>query len=265
MIDQTMEIKMSELKNKNILITGGAGDIGTVAARLCLDAGARVMITDIRAEALEKTQQHLDHENLFCCPADITVEDDVVRLVATANDTLGGLDGMFANAGVEGVVAPMSDYPLAAFNQVMAVNVRGVWLSLKAAMPLMQSSGGSIVITSSIAGLKGAMQLSAYCASKHAVIGLMRCAALEGIPHKIRVNTINPSPVKGRMISALEQGIMNAETDLDAARAAIEASIPMGRYADPEDIAEMLVYLLSDRAKFMTGSVLSVDGGCCLT
>ncbi len=157
-------------------------------------------------------------------------------------------------------MTPITDYPEDMFDTVMAINVKGPFLGIKAVMPVMAANGGgSIMITSSVAGLSGSPGISAYCTSKHAVIGLMRTAALEGGALGIRCNTIHPSPVEGRMMSALEHGL-NPE-DHDAVKEQMLTRLPLGRYATPVEIANMALFLGSDRSSFCTGNTYVVDGG----
>lgn len=177
----------------------------------------------------------------------------------SASPIVKEIDALFSNAGTEGRISPLVDYPVDAFDQVMAVNVRGVWLSLRYAMPVMQrQGGGSIVITSSIAGLRGFAGLTAYATSKHAVVGLMRCAALEGAKHGIRVNTIHPSPIETRMMRAIEEGA--APGAADQAKDAFISMIPAGRYGTPEEVARVALFLASDDSAFCSGALVSVDG-----
>ncbi len=252
------------LKGKRIVITGGGGEIGTATAQLCLAEGAKVLIADVREDALHETAATLDNQHLYSCVADVTSAEDNAKMIEMAEEKLGGLDGFFANAGLEGEVAPITHYDPDTFDRVMAVNVRGPWLGIKAAMPaLARTGGGSIVITSSIAGRKGSPGLSGYCISKHAVIGLMRCAALEGAGLGIRVNTVNPAPVYSRMIRSIEESI-NPD-DPDAIRASITATIPMKRYAEAQEVAQTVAFLLSERSAFTTGGIHGVDGGQALS
>jgi NAD(P)-dependent dehydrogenase (short-subunit alcohol dehydrogenase family) len=157
------------------------------------------------------------------------------------------LDIAILNAGIEGDVKPITDYDVDVFDRVMAVNVRGVWLGLKYCIPaISQRGGGSIVITSSVAGLRGAAYMSAYCASKHAVIGLMRTAALECAPANIRVNTVNPAPIETRMMRSLESGMAPASPE--AAKAAIAQRIPLQRYGAPQEVADLMLFLATKAA-----------------
>lgn len=148
----------------------------------------------------------------------------------------------------------------------MAVNVRGVWLGLKYAIPVMQGrGGGSIVITSSAAGIQGTAGMSAYVTSKHAVIGMMRTAALECAPMGIRVNTVNPAPIETRMMRSIEQmagsGSGDASATVEEAKQDIARRIPLERYGGPEEVANLMLFLASDESSFCTGGVYMVDGG----
>ena len=192
--------------------------------------------------------------------ADVTDANDNARMGATATERYGGVDIFLANAGIEGDVASILDYDESRFDQVMAVNVKGPFLAVRAAVPAMRlRGGGSIIITSSIAGVRGAASLAPYATSKHAVIGLMRSAAKEFAVEGIRVNTVNPSPVQTRMMRSIEAGI--APNDPAAAQQNMAASIPMQRYGEPEDIANIMLFLASDESHFITGSTYFADGG----
>ena len=164
------------------------------------------------------------------------------------------------NAGIEGRVAPIGEQAPDVFDAVMAVNVRGVWLGLRAAIPALEArGGGALLITASTAGIKGSANISPYVTSKHAVIGLMRSVALEVAPSRIRVNTVNPSPTETRMMRSLEDGLLPG--DGQAAHARIAESIPLGEYGQPSDVANLFCFLASDEARFLTGGVYMVDGG----
>jgi NAD(P)-dependent dehydrogenase (short-subunit alcohol dehydrogenase family) len=175
-------------------------------------------------------------------------------------EAFGRIDAFFNNAGIEGWVGPMVDYPEDQFDRVLAVNVKGVWLGMKEVAPVMRGSGGgAIVNTSSVAGLGATPSISAYGASKHAVIGLTKSAAIEFAPDNIRVNAVCPSPVETRMMRSLERGI-NPD-DPESIHRAAAANIPLGRYGEPEEIAAAVAFLCSDDARFITGAILPVDGG----
>ena len=181
-------------------------------------------------------------------------------MINLAEERYGGVDVLLANAGVEGDVSSIVDYDERRFEQVMAVNVKGPFLGLKAAIPaISKRGGGSIIITSSVAGVSGVANVAPYVTSKHAVIGMMKSAALECAPLNIRVNTVNPSPVETRMMRSLEEGFSPGEAE--TAREGMRANIPLGRYAEAEDIAKIMLFLASDDSDFVTGSVYMADGG----
>jgi NAD(P)-dependent dehydrogenase (short-subunit alcohol dehydrogenase family) len=248
---------MSRLANKTAIITGGAGSIGAATARKFLDFGAKVILVDLSEEALQKTVKELGSADVDYIVADVTKSADVERYVKEAVKRFGKIDIFFNNAGIEGVVKPITEYPEEVFDKVIAVNVKGVWLGCKYVLPEMKD-GGSIIITSSVAGVMGSPGTSAYNTSKHAVIGVMRSVALEAAPRKIRVNTVNPSPVDNRMMRSLEDGFSNGHGE--EAKKELEKSIPFGRYAQPSEIADMVVFLASDESKFVSGTVNLVDG-----
>jgi NAD(P)-dependent dehydrogenase (short-subunit alcohol dehydrogenase family) len=156
-------------------------------------------------------------------------------------------------------VKPLAEYPLNVFDAVMAVNVRGVFLGLQAAFPALKArGGGAVVITSSTAGVSGSRHVSAYNASKHAVIGLMRSAAIEGAAHKIRVNTVNPAPIDTRMMEALVEGFN--PNDPAAGRRRVEGNIPLQRYGRPDEVARLMLFLASSDSSFCSGGVYMIDG-----
>ncbi len=251
---------MERLKDKVAVITGGAGGIGRAAGKLFAAEGASVLLVDLDEGALKQAVADCESNRVSYLVGDVTRAADNQAMIDTATERYGGVDVLLANAGIEGDVKPIVEYDEARFDQVMSVNVKGVFLGLKSAFPAMQArGGGSIVITSSVAGVGGAAGVSAYVTSKHAVIGLMRTAAKEGAAMNIRVNTVNPSPVETRMMRSLEEGMLPGSAE--AAKAAMAASIPLGRYGSPEEIAKVMLFLASDDSAWVTGSVYMADGG----
>lgn len=249
---------MERLKDKVAIITGGAGGIGMATAKLFLQQGAKVVIVDRTKEILEKASYELDHENLSYSVGDVSKAKDTESFVKQTLEVYERIDIFFANAGIEGTSRRIVEYPDDIFDKVMAVNLKGVWLGCKYVIPKMKD-GGSVMITSSVAGLKGFTGLGAYVATKHGVIGIMRTAALEFADRKIRVNTIHPGPVNNNMMRRIEKD-MDSESP-DKVMKGFEATVPFGRYAESTEIADMALFLASDDSKYVTGCTHVVDGG----
>lgn len=249
------------LEGKSAVITGGAGGIGLETAKLFLKEGAEgILLVDQDEEQLKEAAKSLESEHVHFFTADVSKNDPVKAYTDKAIREFGKIDVLFLNAGIEGVVKPLTEYPEEMYDKVLAVNVKGVWLGMKHAFPHMKKSGGgSVIITSSVAGLQGTPNVMAYVTSKHAIIGSMRVAALEGAADKIRVNTIHPSPVDNRMMRSLEEGF--APGGAEQAKKDFEQMIPLGRYATNDEIAAAALFLASDDSKFITGAMLPVDGG----
>lgn len=247
----------ADLKDKVVLITGGAAGLGAAAAKAFLAAGSKVAIVDINQDQLAATAADLGAgERLITIAADVSKDEDVKRYVDTTVKTWGRIDVFFNNAGIEGKVAPIVDQTVADFDRVVAINIRGSWLGLHYVLPVMYAQrSGSVINTSSIGGLSaGPMPVSPYVTSKFAITGLTRIAANESAPYQVRVNSVHPSPANTQMMKSLEQGSGASHDD-------IAKSIPLGRYADPEDVAKLVLFLASDQSSFITGSQHRVDGG----
>ena len=252
---------MNALQGKVVVITGGAGGIGAATARLAHAQGASVVITDLTAEPVEALAASLGDRALGL-PADVSQRADNQRVMAAAETHFGHLDAVFLNAGIEGRVGPFDARTDDDWQRVFDVNVHGVRFGVEAALPALRRRGaGSIVITSSVAGLRGAAGLSPYVSSKHAVIGLMRCLAAELGPEGIRVNTLNPGPVDNRMMRSIEEQAHPGHGD--EVQAMFTARIPLGHYVSNEDCAAMAVLLFSDAGAGCNGNTYVVDGGYC--
>lgn len=195
---------------------------------------------------------------LTYCVADVSKVADIQRYVNETVAAFGKIDIFFNNAGIEGAVKPIVDYPDDIFDKIIGVNVRGVWMGNKYVLPQM-NDGGSIILTSSVAGIVGFAGLGAYVTSKHAVVGIMRVTALEAAPRKIRVNSVHPSPVNNRMMRSIEEGASAGHAE--DVKKVFEASIPLGRYAEPIEIANLVLFLASDDSQFITGTTQIIDGG----
>lgn len=250
----------NRLDGKFALITGAGGEIGSATARLMAARGASVVAVDRDAAALEALRAEMGGSLLAALVADVSDEASVRGYVGDAVAAAGRIDVFFNNAGIEGPAWRLPDYPLEDFQRVLAVNVTGVFLGMKHVIPAMLASGGgSIINTSSTAGLRGSGGLCAYVASKHAVIGLTRSAADEWAEHGIRINCVNPGPIEGRMMQSIEQGLQPGNNG--AVAAAIAASNPARRYGLPEEVATLVAFLASDDARYIHGAVHAVDGG----
>lgn len=220
-----------------------------------------MMLAGRNEQALKDAVKLAGAANAQYVVTDVSKPKDNERLIEATEDAFGGVDVFLANAGVEGTAAPIVDYPVDVFDQVIAVNVRGVFLGLKYAMPAIRKrGGGSIVITSSIGGVKARGQgNSAYITSKHAEIGLMRTASVEGAPLNIRVNAVLPGPTETRMIRNIEED--RSPGAPEKAREMILAGLPLKRYGTPKEIANLMLFLASDEASICTGGVYLADGG----
>ena len=257
---------MARLEGKVAVITGATGGIGRAASRLFAEEGARVALVDLDEAALREVAGSIGEDQASYTVADVTQPEQTQVYINEAVHRWGGIDVLLANAGIEGTLSPITEYPVEMFDRVMAVNVRGVWLGIKYVVPVMRErGGGSIVVTSSAAGISGTPDMSAYNTSKHAVIGLMRTASLEGAPHGIRVNTVNPAPIETRMMRSIEEQRVAAMDDssvtVEVAKQAFADRIPLQRYGDPTEVARMMLFLSSDDSSFCTGGVYMVDGG----
>jgi NAD(P)-dependent dehydrogenase (short-subunit alcohol dehydrogenase family) len=253
-----MEAVLKRLDNKVCVLTGGSGSIGLATARLFLAEGARIMLLDLKQADLERAAAQLGAGDVAFAATDVTKADSVAAAVEATVARWGRIDVLFSNAGNFGVVAPIADYPEDVFDAVYAVHVRGAFLACKFATPHMRD-GGSVIITSSVAGTRGDPGVYGYITAKHAQIGLMRCLAKELAPRRIRVNTVHPGPIENTFQSAVESDL-SKHIQRDGA-AFFNEMIPLRRHGLPEEIAQSVLYLASDQSSFTTGSLLMVDGG----
>lgn len=252
---------MIGLESKSAVVTGGAAGIGRAACLAFARAGARVLVVDRDGEAGEATARLVREAggDAAFVAADVSRSADVQAYVAEAMRRFGRIDCFFNNAGIEGRVAFTADYEEAVFDAVLAVNVKGVFLGLKYVIPAMvQGGGGAIVNTSSTAGVSGSPGLSGYVASKHAVIGLTRTAAVEYGGRGVRVNAVCPGPTQTRMMESLEMQTGGGANDPGER---FRAMIPIGRYAEAGEIADLVLFLCSDLSRSVNGAHYLIDGG----
>ncbi|MCL4870975.1 MAG: SDR family oxidoreductase [Anaerolineae bacterium] len=249
---------MSEtLRDKIVLVTGGASGIGRVTAYALAQVGAVVALADVDEAGGAETAQVIQERGgqaLFV-PTDVGNAAAVQSLITQIISQYGRLDCAFNNAGVEGLPNRTADATEADFDHIMRVNLKGVWLCMKYEIQQMVAQGGgAIVNTASVAGLLGAHSLPIYAASKHAVVGLTKSAAIEYAKKGVRINAVCPTVTRTPMI---ERGLAAIPEFMEAARRAI----PMQRFGEPEEIAAAVLWLFSDDARFITGTTLTIDGG----
>jgi NAD(P)-dependent dehydrogenase (short-subunit alcohol dehydrogenase family) len=248
---------LKDFAGKVALVTGGGSGLGQAAARLLAGRGAQVLVADIDADGGAETVRQCEAAGgeAGFLRTDVTKEEDVAAAVATAVERWGRLDAALNNAGTTGPSKPTADYTLEEWNGVVALNLTSVFLCLKHEIPQMVAQGGgAIVNTSSGAGLIGFPGLPGYVATKHGVIGLTRAAALEYVKAGVRVNAVCPGSTRTPML----EGFMGGDPVIEQA---MEQSAPIGRLARPDEIAEAMVWLLSDAASFVVGHAFAVDGG----
>lgn len=249
---------MGILEGKVCIVTGGAGSIGGAAARRMLEEGARIVLSDLDPGALEQARAALPAGDVLLVACDVSRHEAVENLVRRTLERFGQIDVVFSNAGNFGTVAPVAEYPLEVFDAVQAVHVRGAFLVARYTTPHMRS-GGSFIITSSVAATRGDPGVYAYITAKHAQVGLMRCLAKELAPRNIRVNTIHPGPIDNAFQLTVEKGL-GEEIGRDGTEFFNEM-IPMGRHGSPDEIARAVLFLASDMSSFTTGAMLMADGG----
>ncbi len=252
---------MKRLEDKTVIVTGAARGIGNAICALFAREGARVAVTDIIDDEGEHLADQINHEGgqAVFLPLDTASEKDVVRVFSEVNERLGGIHVLVNNAGISGPNEPTHLIESEAWDKVIQVNVKGVFLCTKHAIPYMQKSGGgSIINLSSIYGLVGAPDLPPYHASKGAVRLMTKTDALLYAGDHIRVNSIHPGYIWTPLVAELARESGQA---VDAFRRQLDAKHPIGHVGEPDDIAYGALYLACDESKFVTGSELVIDGG----
>lgn len=253
---------MGKFDGKVIVITGAAGGIGKATAKKLSEQGAKLALIDLNLEAVNQVilELGLDDTGVLALQANVAKEEDVKAYVDATLEKFGKIDGFFNNAGIEGITAPIEDYPTETFELVLNVNVKGAFLGLKYIVPVMKKQGfGSIVNTASGAGLIGSPGFVGYNSSKHALIGMTKVVALEAAPYGVRVNAVAPGVINTRMMRQIEKNTV--PEDAEGAQKAFSAAVPIGRYGEAEEVANVAIFLLSDDASYVSQSIYTVDGG----
>lgn len=250
---------MAVLESKIVLVTGGANGLGRATAVAAAREGAGVALVDVNKEGLDQTTELITSAGgrAISIVADVSDPEQVAGYVDRTVAEFGRIDGFFNNAGILGPSKPMVEYPVDAFDAVIAVNLKGVFLGLRAVLPVMLAQGsGAIVNTASMGGVGGIPGSTAYVAAKHGVIGLTKTAALESVRAGVRVNAVLPGTILTEMALSGAAGV-SPET----MAAALNASTPGGRAGVPEDVANTVVFLFSDASSYLTGIEVPVDAG----
>jgi 3alpha(or 20beta)-hydroxysteroid dehydrogenase len=252
-----MSARYGSFDGQVAVITGAAAGFGLAVSTRLAEEGARLVMVDRTADALHEAASKLSGLPVV---ADVSQESEVDGYVRAAVDAHGRIDLFFNNAGIEGRMAPMTDLSVADFDRVWAVNGRGVFMGLRSVLKVMKQQGsGAIVNTASMAAIKGAATFSPYIASKHAVLGLTKSAALEGAPFGIRVNCVAPGHIDTRMGRDLTAQI-NPE-DPESVYRAVSESVPLGkRYGTATEVSNLVVWLLSPESEYVSGALYLIDG-----
>lgn len=260
-----MTVNMS---GKNVIVTGAGGGIGRATSLKLAEAGANLVLVDFNDELVAQTLEQVNAVGVkaITVHADVTSNDEVKNYVEVAVKEFGTIDGFYNNAGIEGKIGPVSELEKNDWDKVVAVNLTGVYLGMRYVLPVMIAQGsGSVVCTGSIASSLGLPQTIAYNAAKHGVAGIVRTSAAEVAKDGVRVNAVAPGMINTRMLHDIAGHLIPGIDKKEAAKIAAKGASPMGRLGEPEEIANVVRFLLSDEASFMTGAIVAVDGGTTCT
>ncbi len=252
------------MQDKVIVITGAAMGLGFAAAQALAKEGAKLVLVDVDKEELQSAEKHLKSEyaplETLAVVADVSKEEDVKNYVNQAVETFGEIHGFYNNAGIEGKQAHLADYEMDVFKKVIDINLMGVYYGLRHIIPVMKKNGyGRIVNVASVGGIRGVLNQTPYVASKHAVAGMTKNAAIEYGQHGILTNAIAPGAILTPMVAASFKQV-NPE-DPEAAQKEFAKNNPTRRLGEPEDVANVVAFLLSDKNSYISGQVIAIDGG----
>jgi NAD(P)-dependent dehydrogenase (short-subunit alcohol dehydrogenase family) len=250
---------VSEFANRHILVTGASSGIGLATAQLLARGGAHVSLVARSGTKLAEAVRLIAQAGgtAACAVADVADRSALLGAIETAERTFGPVAGLFANAGTGGRFAPLTAYDDELFESVLRTNLMGVYWAIRRVLPAMlERRAGSIVVTGSLASERGMPNNVAYVASKHAVLGLARAAAIEAAPYNVRVNCVLPGLIETPMLMRLDPG-----SSPRAIRERLATAVPLGRIGTADELAELVGFLLSDRAAHITAQTLAVDGG----
>ena len=251
---------MSRFEGKVVIVTGAAGGIGKEIVRKLANEGAKVTLVDLNEEAVKGIVEEFElGDRGLAVKADVSKEADVKNYVDQTISKFGRIDCFANNAGVEGPAKSIEEITEKDFDFVYGINVKGAFFGLKYVLPVMKKQkSGAIVNTASVAGLIGSPSMMLYNSSKHALMGINKVAALEAAEFNVRVNTVNPGVINTRMMRSIEANV--APGAAEAARAAYNDAVPMKRYGEPEEVANLITFLLSDEASYISSSSYTIDG-----
>jgi NAD(P)-dependent dehydrogenase (short-subunit alcohol dehydrogenase family) len=252
---------MSNLENKVIIVTGASSGIGRAAAEIMARQGAKVLLVARDRKALDEVCDGIRGAGgtAEVCRGDVAVKEDTLAAVDKAEQAFGPVDGFFANAGISGAMAPIPDYSDEAFDEILNVNLKSFFWAMKRVLPSMIARRtGSIVATGSLASERGFPVTAGYVATKHALLGLVRCAAAEVTRHNVRVNLVIPGMIETRLIENIADQFGG---DLPTALAALGKMAPMGRVGTSAEVGEVVAFLMSDAASYVSGQAWAIDGG----